>query len=81
MILQRLEKDVRLVVDHEAACLGYKRDHEITPYLSGNTQRWRILESCDCEDFDSSYSGEVRPLILSLFDQPGVGFPKELKPS
>lgn len=68
------------MIDHGVACLRYKRDHGIAPYLSSNTQRRRILKPYDCEDLDSSYFGDVHPLMLSLFDQPGVGFPRELKP-
>lgn len=78
--LQRPEGDVRWVIDHGASRLGYTRDHGLTPHLFGSTQHRHIRKPYDCEELYSSYFGAMRPLILSLFDQPYARFPGELKP-
>lgn len=50
--LQHLEQQFRSVFDNKNACLGYTRDHGLTPLSSGGTHRHRILEPWSCENVD-----------------------------
>ena len=44
------------------------------------TTRMRFLSPCFLDDLRSSYRGELRPLIMTLLEDPSSGFPGDLKP-
>lgn len=70
--LQCSEQEFPWLIDNKSTCLGYTRNHGLTLISSNGTHRCRILEPCSCEDVNFDYSGEVHPLVLSLFHQPRV---------
>lgn len=76
--LQRLEQEFQWIIDNKNA--GYTKDHGLTPISSNGTHCLLVLEPCSCENLNLDYSGEVCPLVLSLFDQPKASFPSDLKP-
>lgn len=78
--LRRLESDIKRVVDNGGARLGYTRGHGPNSHSFQRSPPPLSPRALQLQRAGSDYSGEVRPLMLSLIDQPEVGFPSQLRP-